>query len=443
MYSKFLHIIPNSAKYQNTYNNFTVRLPELLKIDDTFEVALTEINIPHIFKNIGDTSFITIIKSKNSSNLNENNIISVLKFELKAGYYRNGQHLIKKIQEQAKNIIEDASKRILILPQDYNSLNYEFFYQKDIRNKRSLDQKYVKKRSKRDDNTEPNLNPFKPGYDPWFGEHLKDPDSLNVENIKPIIAKDVQNFISSKIENQNTFINEIVSNVLKDIKKLYNEKKDQEKGVETSINDVWLMISEMKRSAVKKIDDVVDEINKSVSSLIASYNITLISDLKKISEDSSDRFLKEILSSFKEIKAQISSLTKKNDILLSVSQIEERITELKDNISSVTIQTQKINSNVEQLISKMEKMFDTQRKNDKNVISEIQNESDALLEKFDTIFTILKSSEDVFTNELFKSKNILITKLNNLLHEISQIKMSHDKKLDEIFKKMKPLKIVY
>ena len=91
----------------------------------------------------------------------------------------------------------------------------------------------------------------------------------------------------------------------------------------------------------------------------------------------------------------------------------------------------------------MEKMFDTQRKNDKNVISEIQNESDALLEKFDTIFTILKSSEDVFTNELFKSKNIFITKLNNLLHEISQIKMSHDKKLDEIFKKMKPLKIVY
>ena len=64
MHSKFLHIIPNSAKYQNTYNNFTVRLPELLKIDDTFEVSLTEINIPHIFKNIGDTSFITIIKSK-------------------------------------------------------------------------------------------------------------------------------------------------------------------------------------------------------------------------------------------------------------------------------------------------------------------------------------------------------------------------------------------
>ena len=433
MHSKFLHIIPNSAKYQNTYNNFTVRLPELLKIDDTFEVSLTEINIPHIFKNIGDSSFITIIKSE-SSTLNENNITSVLKFELKAGYYRNGQHLMKKIQEQAKKVIKDPSKRISILPQEYYNLDHEFFYEKTIRNKRSLEQSHVKKRSKRDDDTEPNLNPFKPDYDPWFGEHLKDPDILNVENIKPIIAKDVQSFISSEMKNQNSYIDETISKVLVDVKKLYNQKQNQEKGIKTSINDIWILISEIKRSIVKKFDDIVDEINKSVSSLIASYNITIISDLKKISEDSSDKYFKGIIDSIIEVKTQVSGLTEKNEkshILISISQIEKRIKELQDEIYSVSIKTQKINDNVEQLFSKIEQLVDSKKNFDKD-ISKVKNENHNILEKFDTIFAILKSNEDVFKNELFKSKDILITKLNSLLYEITQIKKN---KLDEIFKK--------
>ena len=439
MYSKFLHIIPDSAKYQNTYNNFTVRLPELLKIDDSFEIALTEINLPHIFKNIGNRSFITIIKSKNT-NLNENNITSVLKFEMKAGYYRNGEYLMMKIQEQARKIVNDPSKRISDLPQDYNNLKYEFFYQKQFRHKRSLDQDLIKKRSKRDDNTDSdNLNPFKPDYDPWYGTHLKDPDTLNVENIKPIITENVQNFISSKINNQNLYINEIISTGLIDIKKLFNEKKLQENDTEKSINDVWAMMSDMKRSIVKRIDDIVDKINKSVGSLIASYNLTLISDLKKISEDSSDKYLKEILNSIKEIKVQISNLSEKKDFLMKVSQTERKIKEIQDKISSLFIKTEKVNRDIENLFSKTEKILDTQKMFSKNVTSKIKNENDNLIEKFDTIFTILKSNEDVFTNELLKNKEILMTKLNDLLSEISQCKISQNKKFNEIFERNKSI----
>ena len=436
MYSKYLHIIPDSAKYQNTYNNFTVRLPELLNIDDSFEIALTEINLPHIFKNIGNRSFITIIKSTNSKNLNKNNITSVLKFEMKAGYYKNGKYLMMKIQEQARKIVNDPSKRISDLPQDYNNLKYEFFYQKQFRNKRSLDQDSIKKRYKRNDNTDSdNLNPFKPDYDPWFGTHLKDPDTLNVENIKPIITENVQNFISSKINNQNLYINEIISNVLKGIKKLFDEKKLQENDTEKSINEVWVMMSDMKRSFVKRIDDIVDKINKSVGSLIASYNITLISDLKKINEDSFDKYFKEILNSIIEIKAQITNLSEKKDFLMKVIQIEKRIKELQDKISSIFIKTDKVNNDIEKLFSKTEKIMDTQKMFDENVTSKIKNESDSLLEKFDTIFTILKSNEDVFTNELLKTKEILITKLNALLSEISQCKISQNKNFNEIFKR--------
>ena len=132
MYSKFLHIIPNSEKYQNTYNNFTVRLPEFLKVDDTFEVALTEINIPHIFRNIAKDSFITVVKCRQDNILDINNIDFILKIKVKAGYYRNGKHLLDKIHERASKIVEDPSKKFLSPPNNYDSFNHEFFYQKNI-----------------------------------------------------------------------------------------------------------------------------------------------------------------------------------------------------------------------------------------------------------------------------------------------------------------------
>ena len=435
MYSKFLHIIPNSEKYQNTYNNFTVRLPEFLKVDDTFEVALTEINIPHIFRNIAKDSFITVVKCRQDNILDIDNIDFILKIKVKAGYYRNGRHLLDKIHERASKIVEDPSKKFLSPPNNYDSFNHEFFYQKNIRKKRDLDKPPSKKRSKRA--SEENLNPFKPGYDPWYGTHLKDPDVLNVENVKPIISENIQKFITSELKKQNVLINESISKILVDIKDIFKQNDVEKSSSEKNIKDIWIMISDIKNYFVKRFDDIIEEINKSIGNLINTYNITLISDIKEISEATYKRYFNDVLNLTKKIEDQISKLFKNEsgDILENINRIEEEITSVRNKISSTSVITQTVGNTIEELIEKIERNNITRAEFDKNVISEISSKNNELLDKFDIIFTILKSNEDLFMNEMSKSKNVLISKINDLLYEIKQIKIYQNEKNDQILNK--------
>ena len=434
MYSKFLHIIPNSEKYQNTYNNFTVRLPEFLKVDDTFEVALTEINIPHIFRNIAKDSFITVVKCRQDNILDIDNIDFILKIKVKAGYYRNGRHLLDKIHERASKIVEDPSKKFLSPPNNYDSFNHEFFYQKNIRKKRDLDKPPSKKRKRA---SEENLNPFKPGYDPWYGTHLKDPDVLNVENVKPIISENIQKFITSELKKQNVLINESISKILVDIKDIFKQNDVEKSSSEKNIKDIWIMISDIKNYFVKRFDDIIEEINKSIGNLINTYNITLISDIKEISEATYKRYFNDVLNLTKKIEDQISKLFKNEsgDILENINRIEEEITSVRNKISSTSVITQTVGNTIEELIEKIERNNITRAEFDKNVISEISSKNNELLDKFDIIFTILKSNEDLFMNEMSKSKNVLISKINDLLYEIKQIKIYQNEKNDQILNK--------